>query len=248
LKLIETILIETTREGRVLRIALNRPDKRNALNLALCEQLRDALDRAGDDPSVGAIVLTGNGPVFCAGMDLRDALEADPFRLAESHSRLFSIIQRLRKPLIAAVHGAALAGGVGLAANAHIVVARPDTRFALTEIRIGLWPVLIFRAFALAAGERRATELSLTGRDFTVAEAHQYGLVTEIDDDPLQRAAEIAAQVGSYSPLAISAGLGYVQQIRGRDWEEASRIGRDVRDRLLKSDAYKEGVSAFLRR
>ena len=75
---------------------------------------------------------------------------------------------------------------MGLAANAHIVVAHPATRFALTEIRIGLWPGMIFRAVALAVGERRATELSLTGRDFTAADALQYGLVTEISDDPLE--------------------------------------------------------------
>ncbi len=236
-------MIEVTQEGRILRIALNRPEKRNALNLTLCEQLLDALDRPGD-----VILLTGNGPVFCAGMDLKDSLEADPAQLAAVHDRLFSTIHRIRKPIVAAVHGAALAAGAGLAANAHIVVAHPDTRFALTEIRIGLWPVMIFRAMVQALGERRATELSLTGRDFTAAEALQYGLATEISDDPVKRGHEIAATLCSVSPLAISAGLHYVHQIRGLDWDAAGKIGRDLRDRLLESAQYKEAVHAFLNR
>jgi methylglutaconyl-CoA hydratase len=236
-------LIEVTQESRILRIALNRPEKRNALNLELCEQLLEALDRPGD-----VIVLTGNGPVFCAGMDLKDSLEADPAQLAQVHDRLFSTIHRIRKPIIAAVHGAALAAGAGLAANAHIVVAHPATRFALTEIRIGLWPVMIFRAMVQALGERRATELCLTGRDFTAAEALQYGLVTEISDDPVKRALEIALNLCSFSPLAITAGLDYVHQIRGLDWDAAGKIGRGLRDRLLESAQYKEAVHTFLKR
>lgn len=241
-------MIDVIRDGPVLRIALNRPEKRNALNLAMCEQLLDALERAGNESGVGAILLSGNGPVFCAGMDLKDSLEADPGRLAEVHQRLFSIIDRMRKPIVAAVHGAALAAGAGLTANSHIVIAHPATRFALTEIRIGLWPVMIFRAIEMAVGERRAAELSLTGRDFSTAEALQYGLVTEISDDPTKRAGEIAMKLCEFSSLAISTGLEFVQQIRGRDWPTALRIGRVLRDRLLESDNYKEGVRAFLSR
>jgi enoyl-CoA hydratase/carnithine racemase len=241
-------LINVTQEGRLLRIALNRPEKRNALNLAMCERILETLDRVSDDSSVGAILIAGNGPVFCAGMDLKDSLEADPVQLAQVHDRLFSVVYRIRKPIIAAVHGAALAAGAGLAANAHIVVAHPATRFALTEIRLGLWPVMIFRALKLAVGERRATELSLTGRDFTAAEGFQYGLVSELSDDPAKRAGEIAARLCEYSTLAISTGLDYVHQIRERDWDDADRIGRDLRDRLLQSDTYKEAVHAFINR
>jgi len=241
-------LINVTQEGRVARIALDRPEKRNALNLATCEPLLETLDRASDDSSVGAIVITGNGPVFCAGMDLKDSLEVDQEQLAQVHDRLFYVIFRIRKPVIAAVHGAAIAAGAGLAANAHIVVAHPATRFALTEIRIGLWPIMIFRAIQLAVGERRATELSITGRDFTAAEALQYGLAAEISDDPVKRAHEIATRLCGYITLAISTGLDYVQQIRGLDWDDADKIGHDLRDRLLQSDNYKEGVKAFLNR
>jgi enoyl-CoA hydratase/carnithine racemase len=187
--------IETTRHARVLQIALNRPARRNALNADLCSQLVEAFDQAEADNWVGAILLTGNGPAFCAGMDLHEVLDSNTLQLTELHERLFTTINRIRKPVVAAVHGPALAGGMGLAANAHIVVASPDARFGLTEIRLGLWPVLVFRACELAMGERRTTELSLTGRIFEAEEAMRCGLVTEITADPLKRALEIATAI-----------------------------------------------------
>ena len=133
--------------------------------------LVEAFDKADGDRSVGAILLQANGPTFCSGMDLKETIEVDQVRLAGIHERLFTMIHRLRTPLIAAVHGHALGGGTGLVANAHIVVASPEAVFGLTEIRIGLWPVLIFRSVEHAMGERRTVELSLTGREFTAAEA-----------------------------------------------------------------------------
>ena len=239
-------MIELAQEARVLTITLNRPERRNALNLKICRDLTDAFDRADTDRSIGAIVLNANGPVFCGGMDLKEVLEINENQLVAVHERLFTTIQRMRTPIVAAVHGSALAGGTGLVANAHIVIAKPDTIFALTEIRIGLWPVLIFRSVAHAMGERRTVELALTGRDFSAAEAMDYGLVTEIAEDPLQRATELARELSGFSPIALRAGLDYVHQIRGLDWENAGRVGRVTRDRLLSSDDFKEGSRAFL--
>jgi enoyl-CoA hydratase/carnithine racemase len=238
--------IEVTQQGRVLRITLNRPAKRNALNLELCHELVETFDSADTDHSIGAIVLDANGPAFCAGMDLKETFEANQVRLAAIHERLFTTIHRVRTPVIAAVQGAALAGGTGLAANAHIVYATADARFGLTEIRIGLWPVLIFRAIEHAMGERRSVELSLTGREFSAAEAVTYGLVTEISDNPLHIAMELATRLASFSPIAVGAGLDYVHQIRGRDWDHAGRVGRQTRDRLLSNEDFKEGARAFL--
>jgi enoyl-CoA hydratase/carnithine racemase len=106
-------LIEVKQEGRVLTITLNRPEKRNALNLKLCRDLTEAFDRADTDHSVGAIVLNANGPVFCGGMDLKEVLEINENQLAAIHERLFTTIQRIRTPIVAAVHGSALAGGTG---------------------------------------------------------------------------------------------------------------------------------------
>lgn len=240
------MLIELERNGRVLRVTLNRPEKRNALNIQLCKELLRAFEEGDDSVEVGAILLTANGPSFCAGMDLGESLEADSMQLAGLHERLFTTINRIRKPVIAAVHGSALAGGTGLVANAHIAIAAPDAKFGLTEVRIGLWPVLVFRAVELAMGERRATELSLTGRIFEAEEARGYGLVSEVADDPVARATEIASTVSAYSPIAIGRGLDYVHRIRVQDWDHAGRIGHRTRDLLLESEDYQEGVKAFL--
>ncbi len=240
------MLVELERNERVLRVTLNRPEKRNALNVELCEDLIHAFEEGDRSTDVGAILVTANGPAFCAGMDLRESLEADAMQLAGLHERLFTTINRIRKPIIAAVHGPAIAGGTGLVANAHIAVAAPAATFGLTEVRIGLWPVLVFRAVELAMGERRATELSLTGRTFGAEEALRYGLISEIAEDAIARASAIAARVSHYSPIAIGRGLDYVHRIRVRDWDHAGRIGHQTRDLLLSSEDYREGVRAFL--
>lgn len=239
-------LLVVNQTGRLLRLTLDRPEKRNALNLSLCRELVAALDRADGDSSVGAILLTGNGKAFCAGMDLVEALEADRAALDQVHEQLFTAGFRLRKPIIAGVHGYALAGGTGLAANAHILVAGDDAQFGLTEIRIGLWPILIFRAVKAAMGERRATELSLTGRRFNAAEALAYGLVHEVHASPQSRAEEIAVGLSQLSPNAISAGLEYVNRTRDESWEETGRIGREIRRRLMDSADFKERVGRAL--
>jgi len=238
--------LEISRHERVLSLILNRPEKRNALDLSLCRQLVDAFEAAGSDDAVGAILLRANGPAFCAGMDLSETPGIDQDQLAGIHDRLFTTIHRIRKPVIAAAHGAALAGGTGLVANAHIVIVGREVLFGLTEVRIGLWPVMIFRAVAHAIGERRAVELSLTGRQFGAEEALRCGLAAEIADDPMSRAGEIANIVSQYSPIAVCAGLEYVHQIRGLDWDHAGKIGQHMRDRLLAHPDFKEGVRAFL--
>jgi enoyl-CoA hydratase/carnithine racemase len=238
--------LEITKIGRVLRITLNRPEKRNALNLATCRELLDAIDGAEATREIGAILLNGNGAAFSAGMDLQEVLSADRNDLTAVHERLFTIIHRARKPVIAAIHGAALAAGTGLAANAHIVIASADARFGLTEIRLGLWPVIISRTVARAIGERRTTELSLTGRIFSAEEAYQFGLVTEVAEDPQARALELAKALTEFSPVAIAAGLEYVDRIRDLDWREAAVIGHKMRDELMATDDFSEGVRAFL--
>jgi methylglutaconyl-CoA hydratase len=239
-------VLEIRREKRLLRLTLNRPEKRNALNLALCRALVEELERTDGDASVGAVLITGSGKAFCAGMDLSEALQADRAELDNLHERLFTAGHRLRKPIIAGVHGPTLAGGTGLAANAHILIAGEDATFGLTEIRIGLWPILIFRAVKAAVGERRATELALTGRVFGGREALNYGLVHEISEEPLARAAEIALQVSQASTDAIQFGLEYVNQTRDKSWDEAGRIGWEIRRKAMASPDFAAGVRAFL--
>jgi enoyl-CoA hydratase/carnithine racemase len=233
-------------EGRVAQLMLNRPEKRNALNIAVCRELIAGFDRAEADPAVGAILVSGNGPAFCAGMDLAEVLSADQDELMALHERLFTVIDRARKPIVAAVQGPTLAAGMGLAANAHVVVAGSDARFGLTEIRIGLWPAVVFRAVVRAIGERRATELSISGRFMNADEALREGLATEIAEDPRARATEIANQLASFSPVAMAAGLEHVARTRELAWDDAAAVNKEIRARMMASDDFREGVNAFL--
>jgi enoyl-CoA hydratase/carnithine racemase len=241
-------LLEIRREGRLLRVAMNRPEKRNALNAVLCQELIAAFADAQSDAGIGAVLLSGNGKSFSAGMDLDEALTPEiSLPLADLHDRLFTAYSWLGKPLVAAVHGAALAGGTGLVANAHIAIAAEDASFGLTEIRLGLWPFLIFRAVMRAMGERRAVELSLTGRTFGAREAVDYGLVHEaVPAANLgARAAEIAANLAEASPAAVSSGLAYVENARSASLEEAGRIARSFRHQIFESQEFRRRVEDF---
>lgn len=240
-------VLEVTREGRLLRITLNRPEKRNALNLELCGALVTAIEAAEADPEVGAILLTGNGKVFCAGMDLNEVLSSETGAIDMVHERLFTVGYRVTKPIVAAVHGPALAGGCGLVANAHVVVAADDATFGLTEIRLGLWPFVIFRPVALAVGERRAVELSLTGRIFDAREAQQLGLAHYVVPaaEMAARAGEVAAALSNASAAAVRGGLAFVREIRGRDWQEAGEIAQRARQEVFHSPEFREGIRVF---
>jgi enoyl-CoA hydratase/carnithine racemase len=239
-------LLEIHRDGRLLRVALNRPEKRNALNLELCRQLVRTLESADRDASVGAILLSGNGKCFCAGMDLTEVAEADTSAITDVQEQLFTIGSRLGKPLIGAVQNAALAGGTGLAANCHVVVAREDAVFGLTEIRLGLWPFLVFRSVSAAVSERRAVELALTGRTFGAAEAKEMGLVHEVTPRLEERAPELAFALAQASPTALRSGLSFVHEVRGRDWKTGGEIARRIRDEVFESEDFQEGLQAFL--
>jgi enoyl-CoA hydratase/carnithine racemase len=180
-------------------------------------------------------------------MDLHEVLSPGGTDVNEVHERIFTAGIRMTKPLVAAVHGAALAGGTGLAANCHIVVAAEDATFGLTEIRIGLWPFVIFRTVVAALGQRRATELALTGRIFPASEAREYGLVHHVVEPAalMQRAQKIAGAIAQASPTAIQAGLAFVRDARGKSWEEAGDLARQMRNEVFRSADFQEGIRAF---
>ncbi len=239
--------LEVSRDDRVLRVTLNRPEKRNALNLAMCRELIEAFERAERDPAIGSVLLTAAGNVFCAGMDLDEALEGNAAEHAEVHRELFTAGTRMTVPVVAAVSGPALGGGVGIVANAHVVVAVQGSTFGLTEIRLGMWPFFVFRAVALAVGERRAVELALTGRVFGTHEALDWGLVHhvvpafELDE----RAWGIAFGLSVSSAEAIRRGMAFVNQSRDLDTQAALDLAESARRPLFESADFREGVEAF---
>jgi enoyl-CoA hydratase/carnithine racemase len=238
-------VLQRVQESRVLRLTLDRPEKRNALNRELCTALVQTIGNAVRDPGVGAILLLANGKSFCAGMDLAEAALGVTEDINTIHERLFTLGARITKPLIAAVQGAALGGGTGLVANCHIVVAAPEATFGLTEIRLGLWPFLVYRAMETALGERRALELALTGRIFGADEAEDLGFVHEIAADPVKRAIAVAEMIANSSPIAIQNGMSFVQEVRGQDSEASGRIARRIRNQVFAGADFQEGLRAF---
>ncbi len=227
-------LVEVSRDGRLLHLALNRPEKRNALNVNLCRRLAAAFDDADADPGVGAILLTAHGPVFCAGMDLTEILSIDTAEADRYQEQLFTA-------------GTRLTGGTGLVANCHIVIAAEGATFGLTEVRLGLWPFLIFRAMTLAVGERRAVEWALTGRIVDAREAAAAGLVHHLcpAGDVVSRATKIARELAQSSLSAVREGLKFVHQVRDQDTRHATGIARSLRGPMLGSPDFHEGVRAF---
>lgn len=237
-----------SREGELLRVTLTRPDKRNALTSEMCRGIVEAIEAAETDDSVGSVILDAEGDVFCAGMDLEEAAAPHAAENTAIHQRLFTLGARMRKPIVAAIQGPALGGGVGLICASHIAVAAHGSSFGLTEIRIGMWPFVIYRSVAMALGERRALELSLTGRIFNVPEALQWGLIHEaappfeLDD----RVTAIATHLAAMSPQAIGLGLEFVHETYGVDPVSAAPVALEKRAAAFASDDFREGVTAFL--
>lgn len=239
--------LRINKQERVLRITLNRPDKRNALTTAMCHELVDAVESIQDNAAIGSVLIDAEGRAFCAGMDLDEAVADKTQNSIAIHEKLFSLGRTSRKPIIVCIAGPALGGGVGLVAQAHVAVAAQGALFGLTEIRTGLWPFLVYRSVEAAVGPRRAVELSLTGRLFSTQEALSWGLIHqvapafEIED----RAEAVARDISRASPEAVRLGIAYVHGSRGESWEEAGKVAAALREACAAGPDFTEGVAAF---
>ena len=182
----ELVLYEMRPPAAVL--TLNRPDRRNALSRALIAALSDAFGRAADDPAVRCVVLTGAGSSFCSGMDLAELQESltpqgeespvwdDALRLANLYDRIYT----LPKPTVAAVNGAAVAGGAGLVSVCDLAVSVPEARFGYPEVRRGLVAAMVLPHLLRHVGERTARYLLLTGELIGAEEALRAGFVNAV--------------------------------------------------------------------
>lgn len=238
------------RDDRVLHITLNRPEKRNALTAAMCAHLVKTMDEVQDDTGIGSILIDSEGAVFSAGMDLDEAANSSNIHRLATHERLFTYGAASKKPIVVCVKGPALGGGMGLAVQGHVVVAAQGALFALTEIRVGLWPFLVYRCVEAAIGPRRAMELSLTGRAIATNDALNWGVVHQVTPpfEADDRAAAVARDLAWSSPVAIAAGLEYVREAQGKAWPEQGEIAAALRTKVLQAADFKEGVRAFKER
>ncbi len=238
--------IEVQQKNRVLHLTLNRPGKRNALTCAMCSEIAQSVASAQDREDIGVILITAAGQVFCAGMDLDEAV-LPHHNLASAHEDLFTMGAKSVKPIVICVTGPALGGGLGLVAQGHVVMAAETAVFGLPEIRIGLWPFLVYRAVEAALGARRTLELSLVGRTFHALEALQWGLVHQLGPpgEVCERAHGVARDVARASPRAIAAGMQYVRGSRGKSPSEAGELAAALRSDLMASGDFQEGCAAF---
>ncbi|MBV9761140.1 MAG: enoyl-CoA hydratase/isomerase family protein [Acidobacteriaceae bacterium] len=233
-------------KDRLLQITLNRPEKRNALTCDMCTGLAQAVNEAQKREDIGAIFVCAAGQVFCAGMDLDEAL-LPHHNLAAAHEDLFTMGAHSVKPIVMCVNGPALGGGLGLVAQSHVAVAAQSAVFGLPEIRIGLWPFLVYRAVEAALGARRTLELSLTGRVFQASEALHAGLIqmTCPPDEVCDRANVIARDIAKASPRTVAAGMQYYLGSRGKSSVDAGELAAALRTELMASGDFEEGRAAF---
>jgi methylglutaconyl-CoA hydratase len=179
-------MLNVESKGGVARVTLNRPEVRNAFDDALIKELTRTFRSLENDGSVRVVVLAGNGPAFCAGADLnwmkRMAGYSYEQNLADARAlaEMLATLDRLPKPTIARVHGAAFAGGTGLVAACDIAVGTPDARFCLSEAKLGLSPATISPYVIRAMGERQARRYFLTAEVFGAEEAHRIGMLSAL--------------------------------------------------------------------
>jgi enoyl-CoA hydratase/carnithine racemase len=234
-------------ERRVLHITLCRTAKRNALTSEMCSGIVKAVSAAQNSKDTGAILIDAEGHVFSAGMDLDEASRRDSASRLAIHEKLFSLGLNSLKPIVISVGGHAMGGGLGLVAQGHVVLAATGLQFGLTEIRLGLWPFVVYRPVEAALGARRIQELALTGRFFSTEDALAWGLVHQISppQELVGRVNGIATQLAASSPEAITLGMHYVRASRGKSWARAGQLANAERTKLMQSADFAEGVAAF---
>jgi enoyl-CoA hydratase/carnithine racemase len=250
-------LVLTSRDEAVLTLTLNRPQARNALSEGLMAALQAALDTAGHDPTVRAVIIAANGPAFSAGHDLKEITphwkDGDRGRhyferLMKQCARLMQTIVRLPKPVIAQVHGIATAAGCQLVASCDLAVAADGAKFATPGVNIGLFCSTPMVALSRNVSRKEAMEMLLTGEMISAARAREIGLINRVvaadalRAETLQVAQLIAAK--SRSVVAIGKEAFYRQLELGLSsaYDYASEV---MTRNLMESDA-EEGISAFI--
>jgi len=240
-----TILVEQA--GPVVRVTLNRPEKRNPIGPATCGELVQALAEIKAAAEARVVVLTGAGTVFSAGGDL-SAMQPVASGPTASLVDLLLAMHELGKPIIAMVNGPALAGGLGLMVACDLVVAADTATFGTTEIAVGLWPMMITAEITRSVGRKKTLEMMLTGRKLDAAEALAAGLVTRVVPAAELEAATagLAAELADKSPAALALGLHAFYRCQDMELAPQLRYLQDELGRVLALDDAREGIAAFL--
>ena len=239
----------------VARITINRPEKRNALNVAVMSELRGAFAKAREDDSIRVVVLTGDGDkAFSAGGDLggftAEQSKVEQHRLRGTLVDLFEDMTRLGKPIVARVNGHALAGGFGLMCACDLIVAADTAEFGMPEINTGLWPFIITAVVRNAMPERKALELMMAGERIDATEASRWGIVNQVvPTSELDKAVDALCEtLASKSPLIMKLGKDSFYASRDMGFREAMDYLHGQLGIALESEDVIEGVTAFLQK
>lgn len=244
-----SIAVERKGDGVVL-LRIDRPEARNALSLALREEIATRFQAFADDPEVRCVVITGSDRVFAAGADIKlmANLSANEAML-NSTVRLWTPIKDFPKPLIAAVRGYALGGGCELAMHSDIVVAGEGAKFGQPEIRLGIMPGGGgTQRLVRAVGKYRAMKILLTGEPIGAVEAAAMGLVSEVvpDGETLPRALDLARRIATMPPIAARKIKEVVLSAADLPLDAALMIERQAMQLLFGTEDQREGMAAFI--
>jgi methylglutaconyl-CoA hydratase len=249
----EHIIVQSA--NGVKTVTLNRPDKRNALTPSLIEELTRALHEA-EECECRVLILTGAGSAFCAGLDV-EHLETITAGTTEEHRRdsenLAHVLRTLYdfpKPVIAAVNGPAIAGGMSLATIPDFTLATPEAKFGFNEVRVGFVPAIAASFLLRQVGEKRTRELLLTGKLLKAEEAYTMGLVTEIvaAEEMMKSAHALAQALLLNSPQAMGAVKALLSRHNSQGLDEELEDAIEANAQQRASEDFKEGVQAFLQR
>jgi methylglutaconyl-CoA hydratase len=247
-----TIRVET--RGPIATVTLARPDVRNAFNEGLIAEVQQAFRSLGEADGVRVVVLTGEGPTFCAGADVqwmkqsKDRTEKENAADARAMAEMFRAIDECPKPVLGQVRGAALGGGSGLVACCDIVVAAEGTQFGFTEVRLGIVPANISTFVLPKIGARAARRYFLTGERFDAARAQEIGLVHEVVPEPaLASTVEgIAGEILKCGPAAVATAKALIREGLALPRDAAIEFTARTIARVRVSPEGQEGLAAFL--
>ncbi len=240
--------LRVERQGAVLRLTIQREERRNAMSPAVLAGLTRAIEAAQADRTVRAIVITGAGSkAFCAGADLQSgkAFALDPSEPVGDFARLLRAAKASNVPLIARVNGACMAGGMGLLAMCDMAVAASHASFGLPEVKVGVFPAQVLAVLQHLIPRRRLVELCLTAEPLSAREALELGLVNLVDDDVDAALDRLLGRLLDKSPAAIRRGLYTLKKIETMAFEESMSFTESQIALFALTEDAKEGQAAF---
>jgi len=243
--------------GAVATVTLNRPDKRNALSGELLRELHETFDALDVDPQVRVVILQGAGKAFCAGADLGYLQQVSEYSISENFAdssvlqRAFHRIYTCSKPVIARVHGPAIAGGAGLATVCDFVVAgRQKALFGYSEVKIGFIPAVVMVYLIRKIGDTRARRLLLSAENVSAEEAERLGLVSYVvDDEALESATlDLAHNLSGHSSSSLALTKEMLNNLHGMSLEAGLRYAASMNAFTRMTEDCKNGIASFLKK